>query len=52
MRAMERRGGRGEEDREEERGDGKRTGGTGEGRAVDGNRDTVLAVSHMLLLAQ
>jgi len=40
---MDRRGGRGEKGRDEE---GR--GGTGEGMAVDGNRDTVLAVSHAI----
>ena len=41
---MERRGGRGEKGREEEW-EGK---GGGEGRAVEGNRGTVLAVSHAI----
>ena len=43
MRAMERRGGMGEEDREQEGREGK-----GGGRAVERNRDTLLAVSHAI----
>jgi len=48
MRAMERRGRRGEDGREEEGREGKGERRDRGGRAVEGNRDTVLAVSHAI----